>query len=414
METKARRPGSQRLVKEWLSKRPVAVPVPARSSAKASAAVPLAPSVPVASAPVATAEPAGGTPAVESPSVLEADVDEDVWAGFLPKAKPGTASAQRERDKWIRARQAAAAKSARLVAAETKKKVSLSKANFGEGNVLPASEEFGASASSSRPKRKEAEKDDKTIRGADLVGQKLPKQRMGNSKTMAGDRGASPSPEECKLNDHLCTALFDVQEETDPDLFEERLPKLLVMALALNSLGPSELIPPPPPAPVEPAEESELADHRCKLMNYYKLFGTTFETADGSVHELNCDQNFKRWQCRVRGWVQRYLKPNDCSSLHLNPTHETDLFLGWATAYWMEPSRGLWIRWSLLRRCSALRQVRVYCQAHGSGSATPDPAGTEQPATPKSPGGAEVEADGGLSRNAAKPVAPKAKRGKKA
>jgi hypothetical protein len=231
---------------------------------------------------------------------------------------------------------------------------------------------------------------------------------------MARDRGASPLPEEIKLNDEMCTALLDHQEETDPDEFGEHMPKQYQMALALNGLGPSDLIPNPPPAPVEPADQAALAQHRCDLVNYYKLFGTTFETADGSVYELNCDQHFKRWQGRARGWVQRYLKPNNCSSLHQNPTHETDLFLGWATACWMEPGRGLWLRWSLLRRCSALRQVRVYCDAHGDCSAMPGPGGTEQPATPKSPGGAAVEADGDLGRSALKPVAPKAKRAKKA
>lgn len=98
--------------------------------------------------------------------------------------------------------------------------------------------------------------------------------------------------------------------------------------------------------------------------------------------------SWARWQGRVRAWVGRNLKDDDCSALVENPGADDRLFLGWCLAFWLEPTKGAWRRWPLKRRLQGLSLVTAHWDVHGHGRASasdPDSSPDLGP-TPPSPG----------------------------
>ena len=100
--------------------------------------------------------------------------------------------------------------------------------------------------------------------------------------------------------------------------------------------------------------------------------------------------SWQRWQGRVRAWVARNLKDDDCSGLVNNPRGDDRLFLGWCLAYWLEPSPGAWRRWPLKRRLQGLTLVEAHWDAHGHGRASDSESDLlpDLGPTPPSPGAA--------------------------
>lgn len=176
----------------------------------------------------------------------------------------------------------------------------------------------------------------------------------GSSDSKSGQVMA-PAPNGPTLKETIREEIFHRDFESDPDEVQFDYGSCHPEALRIlddNKVALDGLIPLPPRKPG---------------WAYFALFSTRLDP----LYNVFDDESFKDWQNEVRAWKAKHLSDNNCEALFTNPTQETDLFLGWAAAFWIEPMRGWWIRWSLLRRKQALDCVRAYCTVHGHGRSLP-------------------------------------------
>ena len=353
-------------------------------------------------------------PGVEPPALLAgaaAEGPESDWrdalkgvangCGFKPKAPAGTTVAKRQEAKWLLQQEAEVLKEVALArkaqreetwvkareerekAREDKEKAKargnrkgnppceLNKAaqDGQEGSSAPGSEKTRAAQrvdfGSSTPEPEKATEPD-AMRSPEIAkaGTK-PKAPRAARQTNGCGRGSSdsksghvdtPGPDGLTLKEITRRDIFDRDFESNPDELEFDYDGCHPEALRIlddNKLALDGLIPLPPRQPGRA---------------YFALFSTRLDP----LYNVVDDESFKNWQKQVRAWKAKHLTDNNCEALFTNPTKETDLFLGWAAALWIEPMRGWWIRWSLSRRTQALNHVLAYCTRHGHGRLLPN------------------------------------------